>query len=254
MKGAGAVVVSENAGGLDAIAHARRQVRKGARLVVTGGMDGSICPWGWVAQLASARLSTSVDCGRAYLPFDARAAGHVPAEGGALLTLESPASARERGARVYGEIAGYASTFDAVVDPEAGRGLRRAIEIALSDAGLGAGDVDVVFADGAAIPELDRAEAAALATVFGPRGVPVTVPKTTSGRLCSGAAPLDVVSALLAIRDRVIPPTINVSPRPEYELDLVVDQPRSADIATAVVLARGYGGFNSALVVQRTTT
>jgi act minimal PKS chain-length factor (CLF/KS beta) len=251
MRGPGSVVVSEQAGGLDAVAQARREIRKGARLIVTGGMDGSICPWGWVAQLASGLLSESNDPERAYLPFDAEAAGYVPGEGGALLVLEDAESARERGAQVYGEVAGYGSTFDP--RPGSGRepGLRRAIDIALAEAELAPADIDVVFADAAAVPELDRIEAEAIRAVFGPRGVPVTTPKTMTGRLCSGAAALDLAAALLSIRDGLIPATVNVTPLPAYELDLVQGSSRQARVDAALVLARGDGGFNSAMVLRR---
>jgi act minimal PKS chain-length factor (CLF/KS beta) len=151
---------------------------------------------------------------------------------------------------VYGELAGYGSTFDP--KPGSGRepGLRRAIELALADAGLTASQIDVVFADAAAVPELDRVEAAALTAVFGARGVPVTAPKTMTGRLYSGAAALDLVAALFAIRDGVIPPTVNVTPAAEYGLDLVTGAPRPAPVRAALVLARGHGGFNSAVVVR----
>ncbi|MGW1769820.1 ketosynthase chain-length factor [Streptomyces sp. NPDC002073] len=250
LKGPSGVIVSDEAGGLDALAQGRRLIRKGTRMIVSGGVDASICPWGWVAQLAGKRLSTSDEPARAFLPFDADASGYVPGEGGAILIMESAESARERGAKVYGEIAGYGSTFDAA--PELGRepALRKAIEIALEDAGVQAADVDVVFADAAGVPELDRIEAEALAAVFGERGVPVTAPKTMTGRLYSGAAPLDVATALLAIEEGVIPPTVNVHPAEDYALDLVVGQPRTASVRTAVVIARGYGGFNSAVVVR----
>ena len=248
MRGPSGVLVGDGAGGLDALAQARRLIRKDSTLIVSGGFDASICPWGWVAEIASGRLSTSDDPDRAYLPFDADARGHVPAEGGALLILEDAASARERGApRVYGELAGYGATFD----PRSGEsGLARALRLALDDAGVEPGDVDVVFADAAGHPDLDRAEADALAAVFGPGGVPVTAPKTMTGRLTSGAAPLDVVAALLAIRDGVVPPTINVTPVPDYRLDLVVGEPRSLPVRTALVAARGQGGFNAAVVVR----
>ncbi|KIF03200.1 beta-ketoacyl synthase, partial [Streptomyces sp. RSD-27] len=112
MRGPNSVLVSEQAGGLDAVAQARRQLRKGIRLVVSGGMDSSLCPWGWAAHLASGELSTSEDPERAYLPFAEEAGGHVVGEGGALLVLEDAAAARARGARPYGEVAGYAATFD----------------------------------------------------------------------------------------------------------------------------------------------
>ncbi len=251
MRGPSGVVVSDQAGGLDAIAQARRQIRKGSKLIFSGGFDASICPWGWVAQIAGGRLSTSADPERAYLPFDARAGGYVPGEGGALLILEDETSARERGARtIYGEIAGYGSTFDPV--PGSGRepGLRRAIEVALADARVAPGEVDVVFADAAGTPELDRAEAEAITAVFGPYRVPVTAPKTMTGRLYSGAAPVDVTSAVLSIREGIIPPTTNVERSPAHEIDLVVGQARPALLSTALVIARGYGGFNSAVVVR----
>ena len=254
MRGPGSVLVSEQAGGLDAIAQARRGVRKGVPLMVTGGMDASVCPWGWAMQLKSGRLSTRDDASRAYLPFDTDACGFVPGEGGAILVVEDAETAQQRSApRVYGVIAGYAATFDPA--PGSGResGLGRAAKLALADAGLAAGDIDVVFADAAGVPELDRIEAATISGLFGPRGVPVTAPKTMTGRLYSGGAALDVVTALLSIRDQVIPPTINVTrPVPGDELDLVLGEPREAAITDVLVLARGHGGFNSAMVIRGT--
>ncbi|MET9901032.1 ketosynthase chain-length factor [Streptomyces sp. NPDC006446] len=250
MKGPSGVVVSDQAGGLDALAQARRQIRKGTRLIVSGGIDASICPWGWVAQLAGERLSEEDDPDRAYVPFDPLAAGHVPGEGGAILIMEDLAAARARGARVYGEIAGYGATFDPKPGSDRQPGLRQAIRAALDDAGAAPADIDVVFADAAAVPELDRIEAEAITEVFGPRGVPVTAPKTMTGRLYSGAAPLDVAAALLAIQDGLIPATTNVRLAPEYDLDLVTGSPRTASVRAALVIARGYGGFNSAVVVR----
>ncbi|MFE2632243.1 ketosynthase chain-length factor [Streptomyces sp. NPDC004562] len=250
MKGPSSVVVSDQAGGLDAVAQARRQIRKGTAVVVSGAVDASICPWGWVAQLAAQRLTTRDEPAQAYLPFDAAADGYVPGEGGALLVLESEESARSRDARIYGEVAGYAATFDPA--PGSGRppGLRRAIELALADARMEPGEIDVVFCDAAADPELDRVESEAITAVFGPNGVPVTAPKTMTGRLYSGAAPLDLATALLSLRDGVIPPTVHVTPSPEHTLDLVTDRPREAGLRSALVLARGHGGFNSAAIVR----
>lgn len=250
MKGPSGVVVSDQAGGLDSLAQARRQIHKGTRLVVSGAVDASICPWGWVAQETSGRLSRSEDPDAAYLPFDRRAAGHVAGEGGAIVILEPAESARERGARVYGEIAGYAATVDP--PPGSGRepGLGRAILGALEDAGADPADVDAVFADAAAIPDLDRVEADVINTVFGTGAVPVTAPKTMVGRLYSGAAPLDVATALLAMRDGVLPPTVNTEPDRDYGLDLVGPRPRTATVRHALVVARGYGGFNSAMLLR----
>ena len=251
LKGPSGVLVTDQAGGLDAIAQARRHLRKGSKLIVCGGVDGAICPWGWVAQIASGRLSTSDDPAAAYLPFDARAAGHVPAEGGAILILEDAQAAQGRGApNVYGEIAGYSSTFDH--KPGSGRGsaLQRAIENALLDAGAESGEIDVVFADAAAMPGLDQVEADAIGAVFGERAVLVTVPKTMTGRMYAGAAAVDVAAALLAIRDGVIPPTTNVRPARHYPIEMVIGEPRRASVRAAAVIARGHGGFNSVLVVR----
>jgi act minimal PKS chain-length factor (CLF/KS beta) len=251
MRGPSGVLVSDQAGGLDAVAQARRQIRRGSKLIVAGGVDASVCPWGWVAQLASRRLSPSDDPDRAYLPFDPAACGHVPGEGGALLIVEDAEAARQRGAQTnYGEVTGYGATFDP--KPGNGRdpGLRQAIQLALHDAGLAPSEIDVVFADAAAIPALDRTEAAAITAVFGPYGVPVTAPKTMVGRLSSGGAPLDLAAALLSLRDGLIPPTTNVSLAPEYDIDLVISVPRVESLGTALVITRGYGGFNSAIVVR----
>uniref|UniRef100_A0AAU2JXS1 Ketosynthase chain-length factor n=1 Tax=Streptomyces sp. NBC_00049 TaxID=2903617 RepID=A0AAU2JXS1_9ACTN len=252
LRGPSGVLLTEQAGGIDAIGHARRHIRKGFPAVIAGGVDAAICPWGWVPQIASGLMSTVDDPARAYLPFAADASGYVPGEGGAILLLEDAASAAGRGAaHIYGEIAGYAATLDPA--PGTGRplGLRRAIENALTDAGVTTADIDVVFADAAGVPELDRAEARTLTELFGAHGVPVTAPKTMTGRLLAGGAALDVATALLALRDGVVPPTVHVNaPAPEHTIDLVTEA-READLRTALVLARGYGGFNAALVVRR---
>ena len=250
MRGPSGVLVTEQAGGLDAIGQARRQLRKGSGLIVTGGVDGAICPWGWTAQLAGGRLSTGTDPACAYVPFDERAGGHVPGEGGALLVLEEENAARERGARIYGRLTGYAATFDPAPDSGAPSTLRRAIELALADAGLAPGDIDVVFADAAGARAADRAEAEVLAALFGPRGVPVTAPKSMTGRLLAGGASLDVAAALLSLRDQVIPPTTGTAaPAADCPVDLVT-APRETAVRHALVLARGRGGFNSAAVLS----
>jgi minimal PKS chain-length factor (CLF/KS beta) len=113
--------------------------------------------------------------------------------------------------------------------------------------------VDVVFADGAGVPEADAIEAAAINEVFGKRAadVPVTVPKTMVGRLYAGGASLDVATALLAMRDGVIPPTINLDdPADGCDLNFVTGSAQKADVNTVLVAARGYGGFNGALVLR----
>lgn len=250
LKGPSGVLVTDAAGGLDALAQARRQLRRGSKLIVSGGVDGSICPWGWVAQQASGRLTTSDDPATAYLPFDGRASGHVPGEGGAILVVEDAASARDRDAHVYGAVAGYGASFDP--PPGSGRrsALTAAIATALADAAVDPADVDAVFADGQAIPEWDAEEALAITATFGERAVPVTVPKSMYGRLYAGSAALDVATALLSIRDGVLPATVNVTPSADSPIDLVTGSPRRRRVRTALVIARGHGGFNSALIVR----
>jgi act minimal PKS chain-length factor (CLF/KS beta) len=249
LRGPGGVLTGY-AGGLDAVAHARRYVRDGMPLVVSGAVDSVMCPLGWVIEMSNGRVSEHPDPSRAYLPFDQAASGYLPGEGGAILIVEDATAARSRDAEPYGDIAGYGSTFDP--RPGSGRepGLRRAIAIALRDAEMEPGDIGVVFADAAGVAGLDRAEAAAISAVFGPRGVPVTAPKTMTGRLHSGSPALDVATALLSMRHGVIPPTINVTdPVAADQLDLVLDAPRETAVRAALVLARG-DGLNSAIVLR----
>ncbi|GAA0896703.1 MULTISPECIES: ketosynthase chain-length factor [Streptomyces violaceusniger group] len=250
-RGPNGVLIGDQAGGLDALGQARRQIRRGSRLIAAGGFESSLTPLGWAARLSTGLMSTCDDPGRAYLPFHPACRGYVPGEGGALLILEDERSVRAReAATIHAELAGYSATLDP--RPGSGRepGLRRAIELALADAGTAPAGVDVVFADAAGTPELDAAEVRAIVGVFGPRAVPVTAPKTMIGRLLAGGAPVDVVTAVMAIREGLIPPTINVEPTAARELDLVVGRPRTASVRTALVLARGHGGFNSAVVLR----
>jgi act minimal PKS chain-length factor (CLF/KS beta) len=251
MRGPSTALVADQAGGLDALGHARRTVRTGIPLVMSGGVDSAFDPWGWAAHLASGQVSLVPDPATAYRPFDTQATGYLPGEGGAICVVEDAVAAHARGARVYGEIAGYAATFDPAPGSGGPPGLRRAAESALADAGITPQDVDVVFADAAGVPELDRAEAQALREVFGERGVPVTAPKALTGRLLSGGGVLDVVSALMSIQESVIPPTFGTTEIPaEYGIDVVLGEPRQAKVDTALVLARGRWGFNAATVIR----
>ncbi|NUL02223.1 ketosynthase chain-length factor [Streptomyces lunaelactis] len=253
LRGPCGVICCEQAGGLDAIGQARRLIRTGSRLVVTGGTDASLCPYGLTAQLSTGNLSTVQDPARAYLPFDTEASGYLPGEGGAMIIVESAEAAEARGAQKnYGRVLGYAAGFDPPPGSERPPSLRRTIAAALADAQLEPGAVDVVFADALGVPAEDQAEAEALAEVFGPRGVPVTAPKTLTGRLYGGGAALDVATALLSLRDQVIPHTVGPSaPAPGQDIDLVLGEPRRQELHTALVVARGHGGFNAALVLGR---
>ena len=246
--GPSATVIGEQAG-LDAVAAACRELGRDATLMLAGAVDGSLSPWGLACVRGSGRLSAQTDPRRCYLPFDRNAAGRAPGEGGALLVIE-PQS--DNGRHEYGIIAGYATTFDPPAESGREPGLRRAIASALADAEVAPAAVDVVFADAAGVPKLDRIEAEALAAVFGPCRVPVTAPKTMTGHLLAGSSALDLATALLSMHHNTIPPTVNIE-EPAYD-DLIdlVRTGRDTPIRCALVVARGYGGFNSAIVVRRT--
>lgn len=251
LRGPGGVLISEQAGGVDVLAQARRFIRRGTPVMLTGGVDGGLCPLGWAHYLATGLVAEESDPARAFLPFSPAAGGFVPGEGGAILVMEEAEHARRRNAPALCRVAGYGATLDP--PPWSGKPalLERAMRAAIADAGLLPGDIDVVFADAAGERSGDRAEADALRSVFGPSGVPVTAPKSMTGRLFAGGAALDAAFAALTLRDGLIPPTANVAePAAEYEMDLVTEAARPADVRTALVAARGHGGFNAALVLR----
>lgn len=254
MKGPSSVIVSEGAGGLDALAHARRTIRRGTDTIVSGGLEAPLSPYALTCQIGNGKLSSVADPA-AYRPFDPGATGYLPGEGGAILLVEDREAAIERATpTIYGEILGYGATNDARrpdENPDA-RHLVRAIDRALTDAGIDLQDVDAIFADGAGTLGDDLRELEAIRRVFGglAESIPVTVPKSMVGRLYAGGASLDVAAALLAMRDGVLPPTINLI-TPPRGVDLVGENSRPANVDVALVVARGHGGFNSALVLGR---
>lgn len=258
LKGASGVIVAEGAGGLDALWQARKNIRRGTEVVVAGGGEAPIGPYAITCQMQNGRLSARHDPAVAYRPFDADANGYVPGEGSAMLLVEDLEHARARGVtRIYGEIVGHGATHDGHhwgdLAPD-GKQFARAMSVALASAGIGPEAVDVIFADGAGTPEGDAIEAGAIRQVFGDARVPVTVPKSMVGRLYAGGAALDAATALLAMRDGVIPPTINLDqPAAGADLDFVAGAARPAEINTVLINARGYGGFNSALVLRKFT-
>jgi minimal PKS chain-length factor (CLF/KS beta) len=259
MKGHSAVVVSEQAGGLDSLSLSRRAIRRnGVDVVVAGGTEAPICPYALACQQRNGQLSRAENAEDAYRPFDARASGHVPGEGGAILLVEELEHAERRNARrIYGEILGYGATNDAYHPFEPapdGRQLARAMTLALADARIGPEEVDVLFADATGKPEWDALEVKAIEEVFGTRArdVPVTAPKSMVGRLYAGGSSLDVATALLSMRDGVVPPTINLDrPADGCDLSFVTGAARPMEVKTVLVLARGFGGFNSALVLRK---
>lgn len=251
-KGPSGVVAGDEAGGLDAMAHAARSVRGGADAVVVGAAEAPLAPYSIVCQLGYPELSRSADPQRAYLPFTDRAGGFVPAEGGAMFVVEEEEAARRRGVRARAVVAGHAATFTGSGGWAASReGLARAIAGALAEAGCAPGEVDAVFADALGVPEADHAEALAIADALGPHAarVPVTAPKTGIGRAYCAASTLDTACAVLAMEHGVVPPTPQVTDV-RGGLDLVTGHARPAELRTALVLSRGLLGSNSALVLR----
>lgn len=252
-RGPCAVLADDEAGGLDALAHACRNIRQGTNAVLTGATEAPLAPYSMVCQLGYPELSLAEDPQHAYLPFTDAACGFVPAEGGAMFTVEEEQSARDRGAPIRAVVAGHGATFTGTGDWRRSRqGLAHAIRGALEEAGCGADEVDVVFADALGVPAADEAEARAIADVLGRRAaeVPVTAPKAGFGRAYSAASAMDVAAAVLALEHGVIPPTPNIVAT-RHDLDLVTGGARSSPIRTALVLSRGLMGCNSALVLRR---
>ncbi|MHA4773134.1 ketosynthase chain-length factor [Streptomyces sp. MSC1_001] len=252
-KGPCGVVASDEAGGLDGLAHAARAVRRGTGAVVVGAAEAPLAPYSMVCQLGYPELSTVEEPDRAYRPFTAAACGFVPAEGGAMLVVEDESRARDRGAAVRAVVAGHGATFTGASRWEESReGLARAIRVALDEADCAPEEIDVVFADALGVPDADRAEALAIADALGAHAarVPVTAPKTGIGRAYCGAPVLDTAAAVFAMEHGVVPPTPNVFDIC-HDLDLVMSRARPAELRTALVLSRGLMGSNAALVVRR---
>ncbi|MEU9112524.1 ketosynthase chain-length factor [Streptomyces sp. NPDC048483] len=252
-KGPCGVVASDEAGGLDALAHAGRTIQRGTDAVVVGAAEAPLAPYSVVCQLGYDDLSKVEDPYRAYRPFTDAACGFVPAEGGAMLVVEEEAAALERGAQVRAVVAGHAATFTGAGRWEESReGLAHAITGALEDARCAPEEIDVVFADAFGVPAADRAEALAIADALGRHAtsVPVTAPKTGTGRAYCGAPVLDAAAAVLSMEHGVVPPTPNVF-EVSHDLDLVIVSARPAELRTALVLSRGLMGSNAALVLRQ---
>lgn len=194
---------------------------------------------------------------RASRPFDKRRDGFVLSEGAAVLVLEELNHARKRGAKIYGEVAGYGSTADAFrltdMDPE-GDGAKRAMEQALRKSGLSPNDIDYINAHGTATLVNDSIETLAIKRVFGEKAydIPVSSIKSMVGHMIAGAGATELIACLLAMRDGVIPPTINYEePDPVCDLDYVPNQAREVKVDRALSNSFGFGGQNICLVVER---
>jgi 3-oxoacyl-[acyl-carrier-protein] synthase II len=246
------------ASGNAAVLEARRLILSGeADVVLAGGTDAGIAPVMLAGLCTMGPLSErNDDPEAASRPFDSDRDGFVFGEGAVVLVVESAAHAAARGARVYGDVLGGALTSDAfhMSAPEpSGRYAAAAIATALERSGVAPEAVDWICAHGTATKANDAVEAAAIRSVLGAAAdrVPVSSPKSMTGHLIGAAGALSAMAALLAIRDGVVPPTINLDdPDPECALDHVANAARRTPVRTAIANAFGFGGQNCVLVLR----
>ncbi len=244
-------------GGLDALGMAYRAIQRGeAEVLIAGGCDGPIEPTVLLSIAHSDQCALGDDV-RAYRPFDRRASGMLLAEGAGLCILEDYDHARRRGARIYGEIVAHSQTNDAhgmTIPSASGKQYARAIQLALEEGELLPQEIAYFSADGRALPTSDAGEAEALHMVFGSQcgRIPVSVPRTTTGHAYAAAGPLDAITALLALQQQLIPPTINCEQLdPAYGLNLVRDQARPTSGSAVLLGGRSTGGSNVVLAIRK---
>ncbi|MBS0263819.1 MAG: beta-ketoacyl-ACP synthase II [Planctomycetes bacterium] len=239
-----------------AIGEATEIIRRGdADVMLSGGSHSMIHAFGVTGFNLLTALSTHNDePTKASRPFDKNRDGFVLGEGAGMLVLEELEHARARGAHIYGEVVGYGTTADAfrITDthPE-GRGAVSCIQMALRDAGLGTGDINYVNAHGTSTEVNDRVETMAIRKALGQDAykTPVSSIKSMMGHLIAAAGSVEAITCLLAIRDGVIPPTINYeTPDPECDLDYVPNHARESKLKTALSNSFGFGGQNISLI------
>lgn len=249
--------VNDTASGLNALGMAYRAVRrKAADMIIAGGCEALLYPFLLFVLTQSGSIALGDDP-NAYRPFDRRAAGLLAAEGAGICILEEYEHARRRGAPIYGEIVGYAQTNDAhgLLPPSSnGRQYARAIQLVMQEARLQPQDIGYFSLDGQAIPSSDQGEAEALQIVFGSHltYLPVSVPRTMLGHSYAAAGTLDAITALLALQQGIIPPTINCEePDPRYGLNLVQTETRPLSAPTVLIGGRAIGGANVVLALRK---
>lgn len=242
-----------------AVGEATEIIRRGdADVMLAGGTHSMIHPFGVTGfNLLTALSESNDEPTKASRPFDLRRNGFVLGEGSAMVILEELDAARRRGATIYGEVAGYGTTADAyrITDiPPDGHGGIAAMRMAISDAGLNPEDIDYVNAHGTSTKVNDKVETKACHEVFGEEApnVPVSSTKSMMGHLIAAAGVTEMIVCLLAIRDGVLPPTINYeNPDPDCDLDYVPNEARDAPVRYALNNSFGFGGQNVTLCLSR---
>ncbi|MCL4804572.1 MAG: beta-ketoacyl-ACP synthase II [Anaerolineae bacterium] len=253
--GPSTTITTACAAGNDAVGHAFRSVRYGeVDAILTGGTE---CIMTSIAIGGFERAgATSTRSSNAPQPFDANRDGLVIGEGAGMLVLESLEHAQARGANILAEIVGYGQTTDAfhiTAPPDDGSGAARAIRKALVDSGLRPEEVDYVSAHGTATPLNDAAETKAIKAALGEHAYNVAISSTKSmtGHIMGATGAIESVFCTLAIRDQILPPTINYStPDPACDLDYVPNTARPARVRVCLNNAFGFGGHNAVLVIK----
>lgn len=257
-KGPNSCAVTACATGNHCIGDAYRLIQRGdADVMVAGGAEAAVTPLG-VAGFASAKALSfrNDEPTRASRPFDKDRDGFVLGEGAGVVVIEELEHARRRGARIYGEVAGYGMNSDAyhiTAPPEEGEGAVRCMELALKDAGIGKEQIGYINAHGTSTMA-DAIETHAIKTVFGERayGIPVSSTKSMTGHLLGAAGGIEAVFSILALFHGILPPTINLeNPDPACDLDYVPNKARPVAIKAALSNSFGFGGVNACLIFKR---
>jgi len=241
------------------VGEATMMIRRGdADVVISGGAHSMIHPLGITGFNRLTALSTRNDSPRtASRPFSASRDGFVIGEGSAILILESLDSAKARGVKVLAEVIGYGSSSDAfrVTDMhEEGRGAIQAMTWALADAGISYHDVDYINTHGTSTAENDSIETKAIKAVFKEKAksTPASSVKSTLGHLIGAAGATELITCVLAIRDNIVPPTMNLNdPDPQLDLDYVPNEPRKMRVNVAMNESFGFGGQNNVVIIKR---
>jgi len=260
-KGPNTCVVTACATGAHCIGDAFRAIQYGdAEAIIAGGTEANITPLTVGGFNAMKALSTrNEEPQKASRPFEKNRTGFVVAEGAGILILEEFEFARKRGAKIYGEVAGYGYTGDAyhiTAPPPDGDGAIRCMRMAIRDARIRPEDIDTINAHGTSTVLNDATETIAIKAVFGDyaKKIPISATKSMTGHLLGAAGSTEAIFALLSIRDGILPPTINYEePDPECDLDYVPNVARKSSIRIAMSNAFGFGGTNATLIFQKFT-
>lgn len=257
-KGINSCTVTACASGANSIGDSFKVIQRGdADVMITGGTEAAITPMTVAGFSNMTALSANPDPQTASRPFDKNRNGFVIGEGAGILILEELNHALARGAKIYGEIAGYGATGDAfhitTPAPE-GEGGQRSMIMALQDAELKPEDVDYINAHGTSTHYNDLYETQAIKAVFGRHAYKLQISSTKSmtGHLLGAAGAIEAIFSVMAIRDKVIPPTINYETAdPELDLDYVPNEARNQELNTVLSNSLGFGGHNVTLVFKK---